>query len=413
MKNLLFPLIAILLFACKNPEPQTTPDRQNAAIQLDKPYVVMVSLDGFRYDYAEKYQAPNLLRIAKEGVSAEKMLPSYPSKTFPNHYTLVTGMYPAHHGLVGNTFFDAEKGALYKISDREKVEDGSWYGGTPLWVLAEQNNLLAASYFWVGSEADVQGIRPSYWYQYDGSVPHQDRVDQVIDWLKLPQETRPHLITCYFSLVDSRGHQRGPDHEEVREAVLEVDRRIGQLDSAFQAMNLPVTLIVVSDHGMIAINEDEPILLDRVVDLEGWEVARASTQTLLYHEDSLEVSRMYAALKAREERHPIRVFYPAELDEHLHFSGTERVGDIVVEAIPPYVFGRWGVPVSTGTHGYDPYEVSEMGAIFYAKGPQLPADSVLPPFENIHVYPLVAEILGLPLPNGLDSDSEVLVPLVR
>ena len=412
MNKLFLFLLPLLLWACQPPEQQTNPDRQNAPEQQTKPYVVMVSLDGFRYDYAEKYQAPNLLRLAREGVSAEKMLPSYPSKTFPNHYTLVTGLYPAHHGLVSNTFYDDDKAALYQIRDREKVEDGSWYGGTPLWVLAEQNDLLAASYFWVGSEADVQGIRPTYWYPYDGSVPHEKRVAQVIEWLQLPPETRPHLITCYFSVVDSRGHRRGPEADEVREAVLEVDRRIGQLDSAFQALGLPVTLVVVSDHGMLAVNEDDPVILSRLVDLDGWEVAYGSTQVLLYHEDSSAVPQMYAALQARTEKHPIRVFYPEELPEHLHFTGTPRVGDIVVETVPPYVFGRWGMPVSTGTHGYDPREVPEMGAIFYAKGPQLPADTVLPTFENIHVYPLVAALLGLPLPEGLDADPEVLVPLI-
>jgi len=203
------PILLLLLGACDPVPQQQTTERRNQPAQQDRPYVVMVSLDGFRYDYAEQYQAPHLLRLAQEGASASAMLPSYPSKTFPNHYTLVTGLYPARHGLVGNTFYDSEKADMYRIRDREKVEDGSWYGGTPLWVLAEQNGMLAASYFWVGSEADVQGVRPSYWYPYDGDVPHGERVRQVIEWLELPPAQRPHLITCYFSVVDSRGHQIG------------------------------------------------------------------------------------------------------------------------------------------------------------------------------------------------------------
>ena len=404
-------LISVMGSACHDPEPQVS-DRQNDPVQLEKPYVVMVSVDGFRYDYAEKFQAPNLLRMKREGVSAEKMQPCYPSKTFPNHYSLVTGLYPANHGLVGNTFFDPNREQLYKISNREVVEDGSWYGGTPLWVLAEQQGMLAASYFWVGSEADVQGIRPSYWYPYDGKVSHQKRVDQVLDWLAMPEERRPHMITLYFSVVDSRGHGYGPDAEETREALLQVDRDLGYLDSALQATGLPIHLMVVADHGMIEVDHENPVILSRLVNLEGFEIARGSTSTLLYHKDSSEVNRLYSELQARSETHPIRVYRPEEMPAHLQFKGNPRIGNLIVETIPPAVFGRWGMPVSTGTHGYDPQEVPEMGAIFIAKGPQLPADTVLPSFENIHVYPLVAEILGLPLPRELDGDPEVLVPLL-
>ena len=396
-----------LLVACTQPKPQTA-DRQNDPVQREKPYVVMVSLDGFRYDYAQKYEAKNLLRLAREGLSAEKMWPSYPSKTFPNHYTLVTGLYPSRHGIVDNTFYDPARGETYQIRDRQKVEDGAWYGGVPLWVLAEQQGMLAASYFWVGSEADVQGTLPSYYYRYDGGTSHQKRIDQVIDWLKLPPETRPHLITCYFSVVDSRGHRDGPESESVRAAVQEVDRRIGQLDSAFQALGLPITLIVVSDHGMLAVNTEDPIILSRLVNLDGFEVAGGSGQKLLYSDDTALVRRTYQALKAKEARHPLRVYYPEELPAHLHYTGNDRIGELVVLSEPPYVFGTWGITPSTGTHGFDWQEVPEMGAIFYAKGPTLPPGRKLPPFENVHVYPLVAHLLGLTPPDDIDGDSTLI-----
>ena len=400
-------LLLSLIVACVAPQPQTT-DRENAIAQREKPYVVLVSLDGFRYDYAETYGAQNLLRLAREGVSAETMWPSYPSKTFPNHYTLVTGLYPSCHGIVDNTFYDPSRGETYQIRDREQVEDGSWYGGTPLWVLAEQQGMLAASYFWVGSEADVQGIFPSYFYSYDGRTSHQKRVDQVIDWLKLPPETRPHLITCYFSVVDSRGHREGPESQAVREAVQEVDRRIGQLDSAFQALGLPITMIVVSDHGMLEVNTEDPIILSRLVNLDGFEVGGGSGQKLLYSDDTALVNRTYAALKAKEARHPLRVYYPEELPAHLHYTGNDRIGDVVVLSEPPYVFGTWGITPSSATHGFDWQAVPEMGAIFYAKGPTLPAGRRLPPFENIHVYPLIAHLLGLTPPDDIDGDSTLI-----
>ncbi len=160
--------------------------QQNASSQLDKPYVVLISIDGFRYDYVERFQPPNLIEFIQNGVAAESMIPSYPTKTFPNHYTIATGMTPENHGLVANTFIDPERNDLYRISKREAVEDGTWYSGTPLWVNAEKNGMLSASYFFVGSEADVQGIRPSYYYRYKHTTPNTERVQQVLDWLNLP-----------------------------------------------------------------------------------------------------------------------------------------------------------------------------------------------------------------------------------
>jgi len=195
---------------------------------LDKPYVILISLDGYRYDYTERFQPPHLSKFVEDGIQAESMLPCFPSKTFPNHYSIATGMYPENHGLVNNTFYDPTKDAIYRISDREKVENGSWYGGTPLWVQAAKSGMVTASYFFVGSEADVQGIRPTYYHRYDGSIPNEERTAAVVEWLKLPATQRPHLITMYFSDMDDIGHRAGPnDDDALKETILDLDETLG------------------------------------------------------------------------------------------------------------------------------------------------------------------------------------------
>src|SRR5271154_5132804 len=202
----------------------------NTAEQQQKHYVVMVSLDGFRYDYPKKYGAKHILAIGAKGASApDGMIPSYPSLTFPNHYTLVTGLYPEHHGIVANSFYDTARKETYSYHDSKSVGDGTWYGVTPLWVLAEQQGMRSASFFWVGSEADIQGVRPSYYLKFDGSFPNPKRVEQVLAWLHLPPEQRPHMITLYFSDTDSAGHRFGPDSQQEADAVHELDGQIGKL----------------------------------------------------------------------------------------------------------------------------------------------------------------------------------------
>src|SRR6266849_2956773 len=191
-------LVAVICAAQSASTVIEVPNPLNTAGQQDKHYVVLVSLDGFRYDYPTKYGAKNLLAMAARGASApDGMIPSYPSVTFPNHYSIVTGLYPEHHGIVANTFYDPARKERYSYADPKTNGDGSWYGGTPLWVLAEQQGMRSASFFWPGSEAEIQGKRPSYYLHYDDKFPDEKRVEQVLAWLHLPPEQRPHFITLY------------------------------------------------------------------------------------------------------------------------------------------------------------------------------------------------------------------------
>ena len=372
----------------------------NALLQAQKHYVVLVSLDGFRWDYAKKYAAKNLLSLAAHGASApEGMIPSYPSLTFPNHYTLVTGLYPEHHGIVANNFYDQATQRRYSSSDPQEVTDGSWYGGTPLWVLAEQQGMRTACFFWPGSEAAIRNTRPSYYLHYDDTFPDGKRVDQVLAWLKLPEPERPHFITLYYSNVDHAGHQFGPDAPETREAVRHVDALIGSLRAGLRETHLPIDLIVVSDHGMEKTQLAGTVgwvNLDKFADLSRF----TTVGPLLYANSDADAEAAYQKLKAADAS--FMVYRRARVPSSLHYNSNARGGDPVI--LPRGAFairahgpadGGEDKPPNAGSHGYDAREMPSMKGIFYAEGPDIRAGTTLMPFENVNVYPLLAHILGL------------------
>jgi predicted AlkP superfamily pyrophosphatase or phosphodiesterase len=391
----------------------------NTAAQQAKPYVILVSLDGFRYDYPRKYSAPNILALGTRGASApEGMIPAYPSVTFPNHYTLVTGLYPEHHGIVGNAFYDPARKRVYSYHDPATEVDGSWYGGTPLWVLAEQQGMRAACFFWPGSEADIQGVRPTYYMKYDQKYPNNKRVDQVLAWLKLPAEQRPHFITLYMSDVDGAGHGHGPDSPEVADAVAKVDKEVGRLAAGIAESKLPVDLVVFADHGMAKVDGDW-IDLDQYFDKA---LVVTPVESYLYAKSDADAAKIYSALNGKSEK--FKVYRNGDVPADLHFSGNPREGDPVVVPTGPYLL-RVSEPALSATstamkfvgppvgmHGYDPAKMPEMKAIFFAEGPDIRAGAKVAPFENVAVYPFVARILGLDITalktGGIDG---TIVPL--
>jgi predicted AlkP superfamily pyrophosphatase or phosphodiesterase len=390
----------------------------NATQQLSKPYVVLVSLDGFRYDYARKYHAEHLLALAAEGASApEGMLPSFPSITFPNHYTIVTGLYPEHHGIVANSFYDPVRKETYSYHDAKAIADGTWYGGTPLWVLAEQQGMRSASFFWVGSEADIQGVRPSYYLKFNAGFPNGKRVEQVLAWLHLPPAQRPHFITLYFSDSDTAGHEYGPDSPQVAAAVHELDIEIGKLVDGIKESGLHVDLIVLADHGMVKV-EGPPIHLDNF----GLNLASFAPimGALLYPKSEDDAQKAYETLREKSDK--FTVYRRAQVPAALHFDDNPRAGDPVVIATGPYFISGGGdsrVPEHppVGMHGYDATKMAEMKAIFVAAGPDIGQGVVLQPFENVNVYPLIARILGLDISNlktgPIDGKLSVLEGILR
>jgi alkaline phosphatase D len=385
---------------------------QNTSEARQKPYVVMVSIDGFRYDYAQKYSAKNLLDMAEKGSSVERLIPSFPSKTFPNHYTLVTGLYPENHGIVANSFFDKVKKEEYRISNRKVVEDGGWYGGVPLWNLAQLNGMCAASYFWVGSEANINGLHPKYYYSYNKQTPYEYRVQRVLEWLRLPEELRPHFVTLYFSLVDTQGHTYGPDSEETKKAVQYIDEQIGVLRKGLAESGLPVSLIVTSDHGMANVNKHINInnyLKLRKEQFYGGPVA------MIYTDGSAETEDFFHRLQKKDD---LRVYKKEAMPSYLHFNKGDQIGDLVLVTDPPntIIYSEKSdseMEKPGGTHGYDPFISEEMGAILYIEGPKIRENFRLSPVENIHVYPLVAHLLGLNLITPVDGQFDVLAPVLK
>ena len=386
----------------------------NALLQQQKHYVVLVSLDGFRYDYPKKYGATHLLALGAKGASApDGMIPSYPSLTFPNHYTLVTGLYPEHHGIVANSFYDPDRKQTYSLRDAKTVADGSWYGGVPIWSLAEQQGMRSACFFWPGSEAEIAGQRPAYYLHFDDLIDDHKRIDQVIAWLKLPPEQRPHFITLYYSNVDHAGHEFGPNSPQVAQAVKHVDELIGTLETDLDELHLPIDLIVVADHGMERVQGDW-IDLDKYAPLTGFETAGA----LLYAPNEAETNRAYQKLKAADAG--FRVYRRINVPADLHYNSNPREGDPVIVPTGPYLIrahapspGAKPYPAPLGEHGYNPYEMPSMRAIFFAAGPDIRPSTQVKPFENINLFPLIVKILNLqspPVDGSLNVLSGILTP---
>jgi predicted AlkP superfamily pyrophosphatase or phosphodiesterase len=335
------------------------------------------------------------------------MIPAYPSLTFPNHYTIVTGLYPEHHGIVANSFYDPARKERYTYSSPQTNSDGSWYGGTPLWSLAEGQGMRTACYFWPGSEAEIAGQRPSYYLHFDNSVPDPSRIEQVIAWLRLPPEQRPHFITLYYSQVDHAGHEFGPESPQTAAAVKQVDALMGTLEKDLNALHLPVDLIIVSDHGMEKI-QGGWIDLDKFASLDGF----TAVGSLLYAPGEEAARTAYNKLKAADAS--FMVYRRANVPAELHYSSNPREGDPVIVARGPYAIraqspspDREDRAPETGNHGFDPFMMPDMKAVFYAEGPDIRRGVALKPFENVNVYPLIVKILGLTSP-PVDGSLNVL-----
>jgi predicted AlkP superfamily pyrophosphatase or phosphodiesterase len=351
---LLFSLFASLSFSAlaQDTAQHIVPGRSNSATQEQKPYVIMISIDGFRHDYAQKFNAQHLLQLSAAGVRAKGMQPGFPSLTFPNHYALATGMYPSHHGIVDNIFYDSTRTKQYRVGNRAAVEDSSWYKGTPLWVLAEKQQMVSASYFWVGSEAAIQGIRPTYYFLYNERTEVDSRVQQVAKWLSLPEDQRPHLITFYFPEVDHAGHRYGPDSDSTRNAVQFVDAAIGRMAEAVAKLQLPVNFVIVSDHGMTQADTLHPLSLPADLSLDDCKIAPANEKIMLYNSDPARVKELYQKLKASAKNY--QVLLREETPERWHYGQEDRyhlIGDIILLADPGYSFAGKNGRISPGHHG--------------------------------------------------------------
>ncbi len=390
--------------------------RQLYAQTKETPYIIMVSLDGFRHDYVARFQPPNLLKLIKEGTAAESMIPVYPSKTFPNHYTLVTGMYAGKHGIIDNPFYDSQIDAVYTSGNREISMQSVWYNGTPLWQLVQNKGLKSAAFYWIGSELPIKGQYPTYYKKYDAKVSNDARINQAFEWLKLPETERPHLITLYFSLVDDIGHKYGPDSPEIKVAVMKADSLVGALYEGLKKSNLPTNLLVMSDHGMEQIPPSPAnfINIEKIADLRDSTINffTNSTHANIYFKDKTKIKKVYETL--RKEAKNYTVYYQKDIPKKWHYVFPNRTGDLLVVANAPYLIGgntaeaNQKKQLSAGQHGYDPTINKNMHAIFYAWGKDIKKGLTIPSFDNIHVYPFVAYLLGIESPKDIDGKLKVL-----
>lgn len=375
-----------------------------------EPTVLLISLDGFRWDYLEKAPTPNLDRLVSTGVKARALLPVFPTKTFPNHYSIATGLYTENHGLIANTIYDPVSDDTFALSIREAVSDGRWYGGEPLWVTVEKQGQVSATLFWAGSEAETEGVRPSYWYEYDHDMPHSERVSQILAWLDLPPDQRPTFITLYFPDTDDQGGNFGPDSPELATTIQKVDSTLGTLFQGLIEREImeEINIIVVSDHGMAATDSTRVIFLDDYVDLTQAGVINWSPVLGLRPPEEVR-ENIYAALKSA---HPhLQVYRREEVPARLHYSTHHRIPPIIGIAdegwnITSHAFhDRDPSYFSGGEHGYDP-QLPSMWGIFIARGPAFENGLEVQPFQNIHIYALITRVLKLePAPNDGSLDS--------
>jgi len=387
----------------------------NREAQRAKPYVVLISFDGMRAEYLQRLNLPNFARVMRRGVRSEGMRPAFPSKTFPNHFTLVTGLHTEHHGLVGNSIWDPERDRLYRMADTLAVLDPSWYRGEPIWVTAEKQGMVAASFFWPGSEAAIGGIRPTFTKAYDGRIPNRRRVDTVLAWLSLPVERRPHMITLYFSDTDGAGHDHGPLSPQLDSAAARVDTALGRLLDGIERLTdvrERIYLVLVADHGMSETSPRWFAALDTLIDTTGVRIVDAGPNVNLHIEGGPARSIVLRDSINRRMRHG-RAYLRGEVPERLHYRSDPRIGDVVVIMEDHFIIGRAARPPreNSGNHGWDP-AVPNMAAIFVVSGPGVPAGKTIPMFDNIEVYDFMARALGLrAAPN--DGHAGRLAELIR
>ena len=384
-------VLTVFIFKCYAQEvtkQRVKPPRENTAEQMNSPYMIFISADGFRYDYAEKYKATNLLKQANSGVKATSMIPVFPSSTGPNHYSLVTGLYPVHNGIIGNSFYDPV---------RKKLKDGgnTWLTNDPIWISAEKQGMITASLGFIGSKQNINGVQTSYYYNYEKPrIGMTERVEIIKKWLSLPEKVRPHFIAVYNNETDHAGHEFGPDSKQTEEAVADIDSFIAQLQVAIQETGLPVSVVFVSDHGMTSIEQNHTLKIPSSIDTAKYVVVDHRALLSIHAKKSEDIMPLYSKLKAEKSPY-FTIYLQKELPKELNFDMKEdkynRIGDIILMAKWPNLFTK----NPKGSHGFNPYEIKDMHATFYAWGPLFKKNLTIESFPIIDVYDMVMKALNL------------------
>lgn len=400
--------IPILFFLCIiacNSQAPTQPEK-----------VLLVSFDGFRADYLSKTSTPNFDLLAKSGVLGEGLIPIYPTKTFPNYYAIATGLYPENNGFIANRMYDEELDLSFSMGDRDQVENPAWWKGEPIWNTVEKAGKKAGTMFWVGSEAPIQDMRPSFWKSYDGRMPNEDRIDSVISWMSLDNENEIDLGTLYFSFVDSQGHRHGAESEEVITAIQQADELMGYLISQLNKKGLAenTNLIIVSDHGMADVSPERLVVLDDYINPDYIDIIEGSP-SLMMNVTEGKLDEVYSSLKRNETN--FKVYKKEDIPDRFHIKNSPRTPELLMVAeigytinTKSFIESRDSYP-SGGAHGFDNLE-EEMWGLFIATGPSFNKGLMMEPFENIHIYELIAHILEVEsagTDGSLSDISEMLI----
>lgn len=375
-----------------------------------QPYVLLVSFDGFRWDYLNRNITPTFDSIKQVGVNALSLQPSFPSKTFPNHYTIITGMYPEHHGIISNYFKNTVTGEIYKLSSKEAVQNAQWYDGEAFWQTAEKNKIKTASYFWPGSEVNLSYRHPSYFEEYEHERDYSQRIDGVIQWLKLPYNKRPHFITLYFDAADTYGHRHGPNSEKVNETIKKLDGIVSEISGKLKSIGMQdsVNVILVSDHGMTETSTDKAINIEEFISDYSYELEGDGPLVMLQPEVK-DKDSIYTILKRNENHY--KVYQKNEMPEYYHFNEHPFIYDIIVIAdigwslIKNSMLEKIKNYRSGGNHGYDNHH-ADMHGIFVASGPALKNNYTTGSIRNIDIYPLLCKIFGITSRSIIDGEIE-------
>lgn len=376
---------------------------------------ILLSIDGFAHQYLEEYKPTNLLKLANNGVNAKALLPVFPTKTFPNHLSIVTGNYPANHGLVHNKFYHRELNKNYKLGIGKF--DETWVKSPTLWSIAEKNNIKTAIYFWPESEINTKQYKPTYSFPYKHNTPNSDRFNQIVDWLKLPIEQRPELVLGYFSTIDSAGHTHGTHSKELNTSIQTFDKLLGNfIERLNDEVSDKVNLIIVSDHGMVDISEETMPYFYLFDEVETFQVVNGQTQLYVYLKDKTNENEALTAIKKnmkQQDTIKINVYKYSEYPKEWNFSTrSSEMPDLILEAIPPYTFAA-PKDKDAGTHGFDRRLSNTLNAIFIADGPSFKNKLTIEPFENIHILPMLLQMYDIDIKHKIDGKKDVLYPILQ
>uniref|UniRef100_A0AAQ4R1J1 Ectonucleotide pyrophosphatase/phosphodiesterase 1 n=1 Tax=Gasterosteus aculeatus aculeatus TaxID=481459 RepID=A0AAQ4R1J1_GASAC len=379
---------------------------------FSRPPLILVSLDGFRAEYLKDHSGrlPVISRLRKCGTSTPFMRPVYPTKTFPNHYSIVTGLYPESHGIVDNKMYDETQNAFFTLRSDEKFNP-KWYQGEPVWITAMRQKQKAATVFWPGSDVKIDGTFPDMYKVYNKSITFEQRVLILLEWLSLPQGERPDFYTLYLEEPDSSGHHFGPASSQVLRALENVDRIVGMLMDGLTQRDLHhcANIMVVSDHGMEEAScEKAAYVSTYLTNTDDFSViqgaaARIRPRRLPQDYFSFDFESLIKNLSCKAADQPMRPYLKENLPKRMHFAKHKRI-----ERGHLYMKQGWQAALNQqelkyckgGFHGSDNL-FTNMQAIFIGYGPGLKRKTVVPPFENIEIYNLMCDLLGIrPAPNN-------------